>query len=68
MIASAPPEHFERAIELVGKDPGVDAVVAIYVPPLVTEPEAVAAAIARAAGTLPADMAARARRVRRPAR
>ncbi|HEX7840299.1 MAG TPA: GNAT family N-acetyltransferase, partial [Kofleriaceae bacterium] len=55
MIASAPPEHFERAIELVGKDPSVDAVVAIYVPPLVTEPEAVAAAIARAAGTLPAD-------------
>ncbi len=55
MIASAPPEHYERAIELVGRDPNVDAVVAIYVPPLVTEPEAVAAAIARAAGTLPAD-------------
>jgi acyl-CoA synthetase (NDP forming) len=55
MIASAPPEHFERAIELVGADPGIDAVVAIYVPPLVTQPEAVAAAIARAAGTLPAD-------------
>ena len=55
MIASAPPEHFERAIELVGRDPRIDAVVAIYVPPLVTQPEAVAAAIARAAGTLPAD-------------
>jgi len=53
MIASAPPEHYERAIELVGRDPGIDAVVAIYVPPLVTKPEAVAAAIARAAGTLP---------------
>ncbi|HMG55229.1 MAG TPA: acetate--CoA ligase family protein, partial [Kofleriaceae bacterium] len=55
MIASAPPEHYERAIELVGRDPGIDAVVAIYVPPLVTEPEAVAAAIARGAGTLPGD-------------
>ena len=55
MIASAPPEHYERAIELVGRDPNVDAVVAIYVPPLVTQPEAVAAAIARAAGTLPDD-------------
>jgi acyl-CoA synthetase (NDP forming) len=55
MIASAPPEHYARAIELVGRDPSVDAVVAIYVPPLVTEPEAVAAAIARAAGTVPAD-------------
>ncbi len=54
MIASAPPEHYERAIELVGNDPNVDAVVAIYVPPLVTQPEAVAAAIARGAGTLPA--------------
>jgi acyl-CoA synthetase (NDP forming)/ribosomal protein S18 acetylase RimI-like enzyme len=55
MIASAPPEHFERAIDLVGKDSNIDAVVAIYVPPLVTQPEAVAAAIARAAGTLPPD-------------
>jgi len=55
MIASAPPEHYERAIELVGRDPSVDAVVAIYVPPLVTQPEAVAAAIARAAGAIPAD-------------
>jgi acyl-CoA synthetase (NDP forming) len=55
MIASAPPEHYARAIELVGRDPNVDAVIAIYVPPLVTEPESVAAAIARAAGTLPAD-------------
>jgi acetyl coenzyme A synthetase (ADP forming)-like protein len=56
MTPFAPPEHYERAIELIGRDPHVDAVVAIYVPPLVTEPEAVAAAIARAAGTLPAGV------------
>lgn len=54
MIASAPPESYEAAIELVGSDPNVDAVVAIYVPPLVTNPEDIAAAIARGAGKLPA--------------
>lgn len=53
MIAAAPPDHYERAIELVGRDPNIDAVVAIYVPPLVTKPEAVAAAIARGAARLP---------------
>ena len=56
MGPTASHEHYERAIELVGRDPDVDAVVAIYVPPLVTEPEAVAAAIARAAGALPAGV------------
>ena len=55
MIASALPEHFEQAIELVGSDPNIDAVVAIYVPPLVTQPEAVAEAIARGAAKLPDD-------------
>jgi acetyl coenzyme A synthetase (ADP forming)-like protein len=53
MIASASPEHFERAIALVGNDPNVDAVVAIYIPPLVTKPEEVAAAIARGAAQVP---------------
>lgn len=54
MIAAAQPEQYERAIELVGRDPNIDAVVAIYVPPLVTNPEDIAAAIARGAGKLPA--------------
>ena len=54
MIASAPPEAFEKAIAAVGADPGVDSVIAIYVPPQVTKPEDVAAAIARGAGTVPA--------------
>jgi acetate---CoA ligase (ADP-forming) len=52
MIASATPEQFARTIEIVAADPAVDALVAIYVPPMVTEPEQVAAAIARAAGTV----------------
>ena len=53
MIAAAPPEHFEAAMGLVGNDPNVDAVVAIYVPPLVTDPENIAAAIARGAARVP---------------
>jgi acetyl coenzyme A synthetase (ADP forming)-like protein len=53
MIAAARPELFEKTIEIVGNDPNIDAVVAIYVPPLVTNPEEIAAAIARGAGKLP---------------
>ncbi len=55
MIASAPAEHFEAAIRLVGRDPNVDAVVAIYVPVLVTEPEDIAGGIARGAAAIPLD-------------
>ena len=53
MIAAATPEQYEVAIALVGRDPNVDAVVAIYVPPLVTRPEDIAAAIARGAAGVP---------------
>ncbi|MGE5182101.1 MAG: GNAT family N-acetyltransferase, partial [Acidobacteriota bacterium] len=53
MIASAPPEHYQAAMQLVGNDPNVDAVIAIYVPPLVTSPEYIAAAIARGAAAVP---------------
>ena len=49
MIASAQPESFERAVRLVADDPGVDALLVIYVPPIVTSPEEVARAIARGA-------------------
>jgi acyl-CoA synthetase (NDP forming) len=49
MIASAKPESFERAIELVLGDPQVDSVLAIYVPPVVTRPLDVAQAIVRGA-------------------
>jgi acyl-CoA synthetase (NDP forming) len=54
MIASASPEQYAQAIEAVGRDPGIDTVVAIYVPPMVTEPETIAGAIARGAGSMPA--------------
>jgi acetate---CoA ligase (ADP-forming) len=46
MIASAPPEHFPRAMEIVAADEGIDAIIAIYIPPLVTDPRAAASAIA----------------------
>jgi acyl-CoA synthetase (NDP forming) len=55
MIASASAEQFEAAIGLVGRDPNVDAVVAIYVPVLVTQADDIARGIARGAATLPID-------------
>lgn len=54
IIASATPEQFERALELVGSDPQIDAVVAIYIPLFVTQVDETAAAIARAAARIPA--------------
>jgi acyl-CoA synthetase (NDP forming) len=53
MIASATPEQFTRTIETVGSDPNIDALVVIYIPPLVTNPEEVAQAIASGAGAVP---------------
>ena len=53
MVASAPAAHYEAAMAAVGRDPNVDAVVAIYVPPLVTDPEEIAGAIARGAAAVP---------------
>ncbi|HSL24551.1 MAG TPA: GNAT family N-acetyltransferase [Vicinamibacterales bacterium] len=49
MLASAPAEHFKRALDLLLADPNVDAAMAIFIPPLVTEGEAVARAIVSAA-------------------
>ncbi len=49
MIAAATPEAFEKAVRLVANDPNVDAVLALYVPPMVTRPLDVARAIVRGA-------------------
>jgi acetyl coenzyme A synthetase (ADP forming)-like protein len=54
VLAAATPEDFSRALEAVGADPAVDAVVVIYVPPLAIDPDEVAAAIARGAAAVPA--------------
>ena len=45
MIATATAAHYERTMEVVAKDPNVDALVVIYIPPVVTRPEDVARAI-----------------------
>lgn len=49
MLASAPAEHFERALTVLLDDAAVDSVIAIFIPPLVTQPEAAATALAAAA-------------------
>ena len=58
MIASATPEQYRRALEVVAADPGVDSLIAIFIPPLVTEPEAVAEAIRSAAAGITKPMLA----------
>ena len=52
MIASATPDQYRQAIETVAADPTVDSVIAIFIPPLVTDADAVAAAIRGAAAKL----------------
>ena len=52
MIASASPEQYRKAIEILGRDSGVDAIIVIFIPPLVTRPEDAAAAIVDGARTL----------------
>lgn len=49
MLASAPADHYRRALETILRDDHVDSVIAIFIPPLVTEPDAVATAIAEGA-------------------
>jgi acetyl coenzyme A synthetase (ADP forming)-like protein len=51
MLASAPPDHYRRALEAILRDEAVDSVITIFIPPLVTEPDAVASAIAAASRT-----------------
>lgn len=49
MLASAPPEHYATALRILMRDPGVNAVLVIFIPPLVTDADEVAAAIAATA-------------------
>ena len=49
MLASAPPSDYARTLEVVLRDPSVDSVIVIFIPPLVTQPDPVAAAIRDAA-------------------
>ncbi len=49
MIASATPEHFRKAVALLLEADEIDAVIVLFVPPIVTDPRAVGEAIAAAA-------------------
>jgi acetyl coenzyme A synthetase (ADP forming)-like protein len=53
MIASATPEQFKRATRALLADENVDAEIVIFIPPLVTDPEMVAAAIVDGAAATP---------------
>jgi acetyl coenzyme A synthetase (ADP forming)-like protein len=46
MLASAPPEHYAEALRLLMHDHNVHSVIVIFIPPLVTEADEVAQAIA----------------------
>lgn len=45
MIASAPAEHYRKAIEIAGTDNNIDSLIVIFTPPLVTRADDVARAI-----------------------
>lgn len=49
MLASATPEQYREALRIFAADPGVDALIAIFIPPLATKSEDVAQAIVAAA-------------------
>jgi acetate---CoA ligase (ADP-forming) len=56
MLATASGDHYARAIRALAADDGVDAIVTIFTPPLVTQPGEVARAIAGAAAELRTDL------------
>ena len=45
MLAGASADQYRQAVELVAADPGVDAVISIFLPPLATRPQDVADAL-----------------------
>jgi acetate---CoA ligase (ADP-forming) len=51
MLASAPADHYRRALATILRDDHVDSVITIFIPPLVTDPTDVASAVAEAART-----------------
>jgi acetyl coenzyme A synthetase (ADP forming)-like protein len=53
MLASATPGQYGRALTMLLNDPNVDSAIAIFIPPLVTNPDDVAAEIAAAAAASP---------------
>ena len=46
MLAAATPDQYREAIRLIADDPNIDAIIAIFLPPLVAQPQDVARAVA----------------------
>ena len=51
MLASAPADHYRRALSAILRDEQVDSVITIFIPPLVSDPADVAAAVAEVGRT-----------------
>ena len=49
MLATAPPDHYTRSLAILSEDPGVDAIIAIYTPTGLDEPEEMLQGLAAAA-------------------
>lgn len=49
MIASASAEHYARSLQILSEDPDLDALIVIFIPPLVTRAEDVARSISQVA-------------------
>ena len=56
MIASAPAEQYREAIRIIGRDPDVDALIIIFIPPLVTRAEDAANAVVEGVASLEGSM------------
>jgi acetyl coenzyme A synthetase (ADP forming)-like protein len=52
MIAAATAAQYRRVIQVVAEDPNIDSIIAIFLPPLVTQPQDVARAVAEAADAI----------------
>ncbi len=49
MLASAPPENYRKALKILLAEEQIDSVLVIFIPPIATDPEAVASAIVEGA-------------------
>jgi acetyl coenzyme A synthetase (ADP forming)-like protein len=52
MIAAATAAQYRQAVQVVAEDPNVDSIIVVFLPPLVTQPEDVARAVADAADAI----------------
>jgi acetyl coenzyme A synthetase (ADP forming)-like protein len=55
LLAAATPEQYSRAVEIVGNDPNIDALVVVCIPVVAAATEEIARAIAGAAAMIPKD-------------